>query len=431
MSRTDDGSMLANYQMYMVTTNRQIIRKPLHKAVFYLAIFLLSFLSLASCHYVAGNYTRDQGDTMANATTVVAGKPFFPFGFYHVSWDSTAEQRINALHGIAAAGFNTIHASIKSHDDFNEYGKFLDEAAQLGVHVISEFGVDRVTAVKKFKGKSAVLGWNIGDDASSHESANKLLQIHHQIKAADPNHLTYTSVAFNLDIFRVKNSYLDYAHVADLIGGQSYPIGLPLPLNNVYDVFNIACAEANKHNRPVIANLQTFRWAETSWKRLNVNRRWPTPDEVYNMTYQALLAGVKGIIFYTYYDSENQITEKQNLWNAVKSMAVEIKKLSPIFLNGKLIKFNTGVPDLLAGTWRYQEHLYVMVINTSYDTKTVSIQLPTPSDGKAKPMFPDRPSGMVIKEGKLSGSISPLNVHIYSLGSESQADQLAQRTRLN
>lgn len=402
----------------MVNTKRQIIKKTLHQAVFYLAIFLLSFLSLASCHHVADTYTRAEGDTMANATTVVAGKPFFPFGFYHVSWDSTAEQRMNALRGIAAAGFNIIHASIKSSDDLNEYGKFLDEAERLGVYVISEFGVDRVTAVNKFKDKPAVLGWNIGDDASSHESANELLQIHHQIKAADPDHLTYTSVAFNLDSFRVKKSYADYAHVADLIGGQSYPIGLRVPLNNVYDVFNIACAEADKHNHPVIANLQTFRWATTSWRRVNfVRRRWPTADEVYNMTYQALLAGVKGIIFYTYYDSQNLITENPDVWNQVKNMVLEIKELSPILLNGKLIKINTGVPDLLAGMWSYQKHLYVMAINTSYDSrKTVSIQLPAPSSGEAKSMFPGRPSGMVIKDGKLSGSISPLNVHIYSLG---------------
>lgn len=403
----------------MINTKRQIIKKHLHKAILYLAIFLLSLFSFDFCHYATEIYTHDKCNATNNATTMVEGKPFFIFGFYHVSWDATAAQRMKALHDIAAVGFNTIHASIKSSNDLYEYGKFLDEAKRLGVYVISEFGVEPVIAVNKFKNKPAVLGWNIGDDASSHDSTNKLLQIHCQIKAADPNHLTYISVAFNLDSYRVKQSYAGYAHVANLIGGQSYPIGLPVSLNNVYDVFNIACTEAKKHNRPVIANLQTFPWTNTSWRAKGVNfvnRKWPTAEEVYNMTYQALLAGVKGIIYYTYYDIENSIIENSNLWNGVKNIVPEIKKLNPILLNGKLTKINTRVPDLLAGMWTYQDHIYVMAINTSHkNVKKVSIQLPSQRVGEAKSMFPGRPSGMVIKNGKLSGSINPLDVHIYSL----------------
>lgn len=381
-----------------------------------LAAFL-SFIASSSASCSDKTYVPTDNNTKANTKSVNIGKSFFPLGFYHVSWSSSPEQRMNDLRSIAAAGFNTIHASIKSNDDLNyDYGKFLDEADKLGVKVISEFGVDRITAVNKFKDKPAVLGWNIGDDAGSNGSANELSQISDQVKAADPNHLTYTSVAFDVNSSRLKQSYANYAQVADLIGGQSYPIGLPVPISRVNDVFSTARSEAKKYNHPVIANLQTFRWNNTSWSQLGTEgRRWPTAEEVHNMTYQALLSGVKGIIFYTYYDSENHVAEQPAVWNELKSLVPEIKKLSPILLNGTRKRIETTDPDVLAGIWNYQGHNYVMAISTSNNsTKTVSIPLPSGIVGKAQPMFTGRPSGMVVKDSMLSGSIKPLEVHIYS-----------------
>lgn len=409
-----------------VITGQNLTNKTNYKKTLLLATCLsLLVSSSASCSDNSSNqkertYSK-QEKTLSNTKSVDVGKSFFPIGFYHVSWDTNNEQRMNDLRSIAAAGFNTIHASIKGYNDLDDYGKFLDEADQLGVKVISEFSnefaSDRTTVVSRFKDKPAVLGWNIGDDAGSHASASELLQIHNQIKAADPNHLTYTSVAFDVDMSRVKQSYANYTSVADLIGGQSYPIGLPVTLKNVNDIFSVARTEANKYGHPVIANLQTFRWVDTAWSQLGVEgRRWPSGKEVDNMTYQALLSGVKGIIFYTYYDPANKITEHPEVWNEVQNLAIEIKKLSPVLLNGKRRRINTNVKDLLAGTWTYQGQVYVVAINTSYDsTKTVSIQLPSGIVGKAQPLFASSPSTLSVHGDKLSGVIKPLEVHIYSL----------------
>lgn len=402
-------------------TNTMIVQKQTnYKKTILLASFISLLISSSAACSDKSQVLIDvkNENSKASSKVIATGKPFFPIGVYHVSWYYSSEQRINDLRNIAAAGFNTIHASIKSNDDLNyDYEKFLDEADKLGVKVISEFGVDRVTTVNKFKNKPAVLGWNIGDDAGSHGSASELLQVHNQVKAIDPQHLTYTSVAFDVNMSRLKQTYTNYAHVADIIGGQSYPIGLPLPINNVKDVYSIARSEATKYNRPVIANLQTFRWNHIAWSELGTeNRRWPSAEEVRNMTYQALLAGVKGIIFYTYCDNENQLTTKPDVWKEMKNLALEIKKLSPILLNGKRRIIKTNAADLIAGTWSYQGRTYVLVINTSNsEMKPVSIQIPSTIVAEAKPMFSTHSSDMFAKDGRLSGSIKPLEVHVYRL----------------
>lgn len=388
----------------MANIKRKITSKSLHKEILLLSIFFASLLF--SC-----SLWRDETADVyvpTDATIIVDSRPFFPFGFYHVSFYLTANQRIKAIRDIAAAGFNTIHASCSKLDD---YGAFLDEAKRLGIYVITEFkGTNPIAVVRQFKDKPAVLGWSIADDGGDHQSSAQILNLHRQVKAADPKHLTYISVS------GWSKNWAGYAHVADLIGGQSYPIGypfgnqpkgLPNDLSEVNYVFNLARAEADKRNRPVIANLQTFNWS---------GQRWPTADEVYNMTYQALLAGVKGILFYTYDDGESRIRDNPDVWNRVKSMVPEINKLSPVLLEGTLTKLDTQVDDLFAGQWTHGSSVYVVVLSTSpTKTRQVSITIPARAKGSAQPLFRERPSGMVFENGKLSGLIKPGDVHVYQL----------------
>jgi hypothetical protein len=336
------------------------------------------------------------------------GQYFFPFGFYHVSNRLKPQQRMDALRDIAAAGFNVIHAGCSNLDD---YSNFLDEADRLGVYVITEF--DRTNydqVIKKFSQKPAVLAWNIADDAGDHQSKAQILDLHRKIKAIDPLHYTYTSIS------GWSKQWAKFSDTADLIGGQSYPIGytlgnqpqgLPNNLSEVNHTFNRARAEASKHNRPFIANVQAFRWEK---------QRSPTANEVYNMTYQSLLAGVKGILLFAYDDGgENQIRNNPLLWDRLKSLVPEINQLKPILIEGTLTKLNPKNAQLLAGQWKYKNSFYVIVINTS-STKTISASVPTSiPKGSIKTLFPGHPSGMILRNGQLSGEIKPEDVHIYQI----------------
>lgn len=332
------------------------------------------------------------------------GKSFFPIGFYHVSNRLTAQQRMVALQQIAAAGFNIIHAGCTNLD---EYSKFLDEANRLGVYVITEFDqTNYAQIVQRFKDKPAVLGWNIGDDAGDHKTKLQILDLQQKIKEIDPKH--YTSIS----ISGWSRKWSEFADAADLIGGQSYPIGytlsnkikgLPNTLIEVNHSFKLATTESTKRNRPFIANVQAFSWD---------GARSLTANEVYNMTYQSLLAGVKGILFFAYDDGgKNQIRNNQPVWNRLKSLVSEIDRLSPILTDGTLTKLDTKNKELLAGQWKYQNRFYIIVVNTSQTTK-IATSIKT-SAKNIKTLFPGRPSGMKLRSSYLSGLINPEDVHIY------------------
>ncbi len=370
----------------MTKQKREITKKLFHMG----ALFLATFLSLLpSCSaYGAKVSVRADGTTMVNS------KPFFPFGFYYVSFYSREDaKRLGALRKIAEAGFNVMHVPLDLDD-----GPLLDEAARNRVYVLGEFNDDPLSVVNRYENKPAILGWNIADDVDNgKKTPNEILQFHKQVRAADPQHTTYVS-GYN------PNKIGQFMNTANLVGMQSYPVNFE-PLSAT-DYSISSAVKAAPSNRPIIANLQTFAWEGS---------RPPTSSEVRNMTYQALVNGVKGVIYYTYHDSTWDLSSNPELWNGIKSLVPEIKKLSPILLNGDLTKISTGVEDVFAGGWTYQDQVVVVVLNTSSSsTRQASIALPGGTN-EVQAMFSNRPSGMVVRNGRLSGSIKPKDVHVYSL----------------
>lgn len=335
---------------------------------------------------------------------MVDGKPFFPFGFYHVSWHSTAEERLNALRDIAAAGFNTIHASASN---LSDYGGFLDEAERLGVSVLTEYGGDALDLVNTFKNSSAVLGWNIADDVDNGKmTPNDVMKAHQKVKASDPTHLTYVS--------GYSDQIGQFANRSDVVAMQSYPIevGEKEEISAIYAAVSIARDAAAKSNQIVYANLQTFNWATVMPQEYQGTRQ-PTFDEVRNMTYQALLAGAKGIIYYTYHDQSWHLPNQADLWESMKSLPPEINAISPLLLNGTFQKVDADKSDLFAGIWTNQDQGLAIVVNSSYEpTPAVSIKLPTGMQG-AQALFENRTSSLVVQGDQLVGSLNPLEVQVY------------------
>jgi len=346
-------------------------------------------------------------ETRVDGTTVIDNKPFFPFGFYHVSWESTAQERKSALRDIAAAGFNTIHASATNLDD---YGEFLDEAERLGVYVLTEQNsIGLLNLINAFKQKPAVLGWSIADDVDNGKwSVDNLLKTHQQAKTADPNHITYVSGN--------SNKLKQFANCSDVIARQSYPIKLRKPeeLPATYSDISNAREATAKFNRSTYANLQTYNW-ETHPSKKYEGSQAPTFQEVRNMTYQALLAGTKGILYYTYHDPSWHLPDHPDLWEGVKSLVPEVKSISPLLLDGEFQKIDTKMSNIVAGIWRRKNQAVAVVVNSNYGKPTeVALELPI-AVRKARSMFQNRPAGMAVKEGKLFGSIDPLDVQVYRL----------------
>jgi hypothetical protein len=335
-----------------------------------------------------------------DGTTVIDEKPFFPLGFYHVSLGIAAGKEINTLNDIAKAGFNIIHTSV---DSLNKYEELLDQAAKLGVYVLTFYknpSIDLTQIVNSFKDKPSVFGWSIQDDANVDGNLNcdDILKLDQQVKAIDPNHVTYISSP-------PSGKYETLNYCSDIIAAQAYPIPLGLPLDTFHIVQN-ARKEADKFNRSVYANVQTFA--------LPVERE-PTFKEVRNMTYQAVTGGAKGIIYYAYQDDDWYLPKYVELWNGLKSLVPEIKEISPILLNGKLKVIDIPVKHLEGGIWKYNNQEFIIILNASSElTENISIPLSLENLGQVTPLF-STDSNVTITNGILSGTIKPLEVRVYSV----------------
>lgn len=381
----------------------------LHRTLSLLLCTTLSFHPATCKSNLAGNTSIIDNDEPASAYTyapnssigsnlsiLINGNAFFPFGFYHIShYPNEKARRLAALRRISEAGFNVMAVPL----DLND-GDFLDEAARLGVSTIGEFNDDPLSIINAYKYKPSILGWVIADDVDNgKKTADAIAKFSNQVKSADPQHLTYVSGGYPKKI-------ANFANLSDLVAMQSYPIPSE-PLSTTDAAISSAAKAAIPHRHPVIANLQAFAWQGS---------RAPSRLEVRNMTYQSLINGVKGIIYYTYYDPTWSITNNRGLWNELKSLVPEIRQLSPFLWNGKLTKVTTGTKDVLAGLWTYQNQIVAVVINTSSDTtRQVDIGFPITSLRTVNPIFPRRASGMVAMNGRLSGEIKPQAVHAYNL----------------
>lgn len=95
------------------------------------------------------NQPLANGVNIVNGITIVNDKSFFPFGFYYISSsDPKVQDLIEDMRDIAAVGFNTIHASA---NEVNSHEIFLNEAARLGIYVISEQGIGLLNMINSFK----------------------------------------------------------------------------------------------------------------------------------------------------------------------------------------------------------------------------------------------------------------------------------------
>jgi hypothetical protein len=355
-----------------------------------------------------------------DGTIMVNGKSFFPLGLYHNSqaspdWSTTGIKRLNDLQEIAKAGFNTIHPEIGGNDESDV--SFLKEALKLGVYVLPNFSYDnRIAIISKYKNNPAILGWDIADDVDHPNniffSPGKILGWHREVKRIDNNRLTYISGAF-------LNRIEQFIHTADIVGFQSYPIDNDPadrnPLRNNYYTYyalltgkrdNDNPSELIPNNRTFIANLQSFPWKDKS----------PTFHQLRNMTYAALINGIKGIIYYTYSSNGWELSQNADLWKGMKLLAHEIKELSPIFLEGKLTKIDTQMDNLYAGQWTYDNSVYLVVLSTFPEGEVeASIKVSSEVKGSVKPLFPDQPSGMMLNDSVLRGFIKPGDVHVYQI----------------
>ena len=334
----------------------------------------------------------------ADGTLLIDGKPEFPFGWYHVSWATSLQDRLDFIKSIGEAGFNVAHLSCTKAEDWKAV---LDQSEKVGVKVITEYNGDYPALINTYKDHPAVMAWNPGDEPDGQGiSPEEMLRRANSFRDIDPNHPAYM-------VLCVPPTYAKYAGSADIIAPDIYPV----PHGKVSDVFKFlisARTEASKNDRPIWAVVQCFGYAAANTWRV------PTVDECRNMTYQALLAGAKGIIYYTYLDSGFEVRKFPELWQGMKDLVPEINIMKPFLMSGLPVAIKTSSDDILAGVWKSQKDHMVIVANTSStDTLEVKISLPAGASKTWKAVLTRDSADLTVSGNKLTGKLRPLGAAVF------------------
>jgi hypothetical protein len=336
--------------------------------------------------------------TTANGDLRINGQPFFPFGFYHISWadQGTAAQRLRDVKIIAEAGFNTMLTEpIRSTEQ--EMPTLL-RAAQREKLLIVAHGIG-LGSVRGLMEQPSLLGFTLMDDSNYNSTPAAVAELQTAYKAAAPHKLTSLTLALAMD--RPESGFFG---VSDVVSNMSYPIGGTDEIGVVYSVMRRTVEQAAQRGVVPVASLQTFAWPK---------QRWPTPAELRNMTYQALMAGVKGVVYYSYRSGGNQITDHPELWSAAQAMALQVRQLSPSLLSGVRREFTPAgeSPTIRAVQYSGAGVTYLMVLNSSAQAQPVKLALP--GAGRLRPLFSS--STLKMQAGTLSGTLGALGVQVFAV----------------
>lgn len=332
-----------------------------------------------------------------DGTVLVNGQPFFPFGFYHVSWarGGTPLQREKDLQRMAGAGFNVMVTEPTNDNDVAHFGTVLQDAQTAGIFIIP-YGLGDDT-LKHYKSAPALLGIKVADDANAQWAPQQVWKRSQTINRLAPAKLTYIS----LSVTRDRNES-QFFGAADMIGNQSYPVGND-DIGVVYPMMRSTIQSALSKGSVPIANLQSAP----------AGRAAPSAAEVRNMTYQALMAGVKGIIYYAYRSKEGDLNRNPALWQSLSAMSKEVALLSPVLLDGQRQELSDGAQGRpLVVTIKGSTATYLLALNNSRkQSQQVQVQLPaTPQ--LWQPVATR--NGALSSDGKtVNGKLAPLQVAVY------------------
>lgn len=236
------------------------------------------------------------------------------------------------------------------------------------------------TYVKTLKDHPAVIGWYVWDEFP--KSADRVSQHDQWVKAEGSNKPTFI-VSCDSKAAAIE----PFTTAADIIALDPYPLP-KRPVTMVADWMD-ELSKANKTKRPQWMVPQAFGWymydeeirknvVKPTPKRLLDKGRMPTPREMRAMTYLGLTHSAEGFVYY-YYNDIMMNDDGGVSWNAVKSIAQEVKDLSPILLASDAKK-NSISGDNPAVHWIAKQKdgkTYIIAVNSSTQTQNAVFTLPS------------------------------------------------------
>ncbi len=312
--------------------------------------------------------------------TVKNGERIFPLGLY---LGPTQDEH---LARISKAGFNTILSY--SYGQGKDPVDFLNRAQKHNLHVVysvKDFYTGLKAAPKEgvpltrageyvdlLKQHPALLAWYTNDELNP-EWIPQIEEMQRMIAERDPNHPTF-------QVLYQVGQLEKYYDAADIISTDPYPVGKEnLTQTSIYTRRTL---EAAHGARAAWIVPQIMDWAVYTPGR---EPKPPTLDEMRNQSYQALINGATGLIYYAYQDLFQEKYPRGPLnqeafdrrWPDIVAMTQELKPLLPAILHGKPVALKKPVTSKIeASAIEYQGEMLVLLANPYYEKQSVTLELP-------------------------------------------------------
>jgi len=342
-----------------------------------------------------------------NGNLIINNNIVLPIGFYCEGMPFDEYNDIPAR--MDSGGFNILYTE-STQGELVDYPTFLEDCNSRGLNNIIGLPYSFIDPddfnfyVNELLNYPSIALWNILDDANNFTISDMETQ-KNNLLALDSTRLTMASWYTDAEPFPSMLPYIELA------GMQAYPWedGSSNDLVFVESLWRLTAIEAQAANKYAIATPQVFNW---------YNQTYPSAQHIDCQTYIGFITGLKGVLFYTFkdYDNNNTIDVTQpELFNACSKIANEVlnTELKDAILYGEH-EYNYINFYRYYATWLYNNNLYLIAVNADDQlTYDYNIDLPDFVVGAGTNMFIDRPDSLSLFNGQLSGQLEPYQVAIY------------------
>jgi hypothetical protein len=392
---------------------------------------ILGNAAVARKAFLVGERPRRPAVTLRDdGMALVDGKPFFPIGMYAVSpYDFNSNSFDVAVRDLKKAGLNLMHS----------YGdRFSPELfAAAAKHGVMQWTDGKGAGREKDlwfmttgRVDRTVLAWYIGDDTSMNTTPGQLLDRDEAARMIDGTRITCH--ADGVRAKAAKSNYQEYVNYADVFMPEIYPIDGFKDERCVAEVcrdMDRCWADIRKYgdgsrNIGVWPILQCFHGK--GWKR------YPTAQEMYAMSFAAIIHGGNGITWFKY---GGEIGEKGTRysgmfrtpedWVAMTNITARIACLSPMLL--ERTPPQPPVPEIVEGPKRdplgkpavtlllkrRKDVICLMAVNAANEKVRARFNLGPLKAAQVGVSWEGRT--VALSQGVFEDDFEPFGVHVYKL----------------
>jgi hypothetical protein len=408
---------------------------------------ILCNLSLAATWLLSATLTAAPSRVAINSdrVLVINGEKVFPIGFTTPPppHGKTSDGK-NGIGELAAAGATFLRTGAPE-EGWNDATlqrerKYLDAAARYGLHcmpylredacLISEAREAQLRKIlNRFKDHPGLGAWK-GDDEPEWAKTplQPLTRAYQVIKEVDPNHPVVLIHAPRGTV----ESLRKYNVVGDIVGADIYPISYPPGIHSLLTNSNISLVGDYTHIMMEVAEGKMPVWMvlQISWSGVlqpGKILRFPTFAEERFMTYEAIINGARGLIYFGGNNEKAMCPADRKLgWNwtfwkhVLRPVIEEIGSKSPLY--PALVAPNSILPIKATGAGGMElcvreagGNLFILACQREGTTTKVEFSGLPVSASKGEVMF-ESPRTLESRGGKFTDWFGPYEVHVYRFG---------------